>query len=912
MTNNTTADAGINLGVNLGLDIGLESIISSTVGSLKRYAEPSLNTINPHGYIFQFHGTPGTNKCHQSASQFRKAANTLNLDWKERQAFHRLFNGMSINVDCYETLQKLGSLPMVKAIWPNEVRKKLQFADQPNIEAPPLSTTTNRKGNLETAHRYTGVERLRQKYGLTGKGVKIGIIDTGVDYNHPYLGACWKTPNCPFQYGYDFVGDQYDFNKGIPPSPGPLPLDTCDGHGTHIAGIVAANGSLFTGVAPGATLGVYRVISCATGGQTTDDILLKAMEMAQRDGMDIINMSFGGPTAWTENALAVAASELVKRGIIVTSSLGNSGVDGLFTSLSPAVGEGVMGVGAFEIETISFLALNVVSEIGSDTMAVTMSPTSLPFSYNKDVPIVWATSDQDSSGEGCAPLDKDKVAGNIVFALRGNCTFVEKANFAQDAGAVGLLIGNTQESSVTPTGDRSVNIRMGIISLNDTAIMKEYLKSNHTYLSTEQRVITYPDTSVGKMSFFSPYGPDPELRTTPAFAAPGSQILSTYPLALGGFRTLFGTSMSAPYAAAIMALTLEANKKWGLDIEELKSMVQQQSTLVLNPDTNRPVSVLWQGSGKSNVTNLMESNVLACPGSLHLNYTMPREKVKLNIALKNIFGNKNVVYQLDHIAADSISAFLPNGSYTSDTYVDQKRSTSASINFRPGDHVGIIKPKTEKNISLTITPPATLTPDGRWFYSGYIVVNTYSIPSNRRNKNTIHIPYSGYLGDYRQYPIMDPLDKTFPILAYNDADKVVEGNSYAIDNTNTIDVALRLITPTRLLKIQLMHKNNNTFAGYLSRGYSKYLGRNMRVDGVPLYRTAVNGTVFNDPENPLLHILQPGAYYVQIDALRPGSDPITSTNYQTWKSPSFVISSVNLTNSTETISQTKDIPAFNE
>ncbi|KAI8055188.1 peptidase S8/S53 domain-containing protein, partial [Syncephalis plumigaleata] len=92
-----------------------------------------------------------------------------------------------------------------------------------------------------------------------GTGYKIGIIDSGVDYLHPDLGGCFGA-GCKIAYGYDFVGDAYTgMNE---PRPDADPMDECNGHGTHVAGIIGASSSIAPGVAPGATLGAYRVFGC--------------------------------------------------------------------------------------------------------------------------------------------------------------------------------------------------------------------------------------------------------------------------------------------------------------------------------------------------------------------------------------------------------------------------------------------------------------------------------------------------------------------------------------------------------------------------------------------------------------------------------------------------------------------------
>lgn len=83
--------------------------------------------------------------------------------------------------------------------------------------------------DVNRPHVMSGVDKLHAA-GNKGKGVKIAVIDTGVDFRHPSLGGCFG-PGCKISFGYDFVGDLGD-------SGGPIPLSTCasGGHGTHVIG----------------------------------------------------------------------------------------------------------------------------------------------------------------------------------------------------------------------------------------------------------------------------------------------------------------------------------------------------------------------------------------------------------------------------------------------------------------------------------------------------------------------------------------------------------------------------------------------------------------------------------------------------------------------------------------------------
>lgn len=168
------------------------------------------------------------------------------------------------------------------------------------------------------------------------EGVKIGIVDSGVDFNHPALGGCFG-PGCLISYGYDFFENKPD------------PYDNCNGHGTHIAGIIAARSNNpygFTGVAPGVTLGMYRVAGCTK--RVYPDMAMMGINQAYEDGSDIISISSGFGTRWSEDPLAVLVERIVDKGVIVVAAAGNNGKAGLFPAGegSPAVGHGVASVGS--------------------------------------------------------------------------------------------------------------------------------------------------------------------------------------------------------------------------------------------------------------------------------------------------------------------------------------------------------------------------------------------------------------------------------------------------------------------------------------------------------------------------------------------------------------------------------------
>ncbi|KAJ1675195.1 hypothetical protein EV182_001743, partial [Spiromyces aspiralis] len=304
---------------------------------------------------------------------------------------------------------------------------------------PPTSTTgsttdpTPSPGTGGSAsdylHELTGVARLHSELGLSGKGVKIGIIDSGVDYTHPDLGDCWMTPGCPFQYGYNFVEGNND------------PRDNCNGHGTHVAGIVAGQGRVVTGVAPNATFGIYKVLDCNSYA-SDEDVVILALERAYKDGMDIINISLGN-LGWKESALAVAASNLVSKGITVVASGGNDGTLGLFTVGQPAVGEDVFAVGSYVPNNVMNRVGEVMTPSGSFEVTLYSSINFFTFSITNATPLVLAGGEDTT---GCEPLDSVSMKGKIVVTTRGGCLYDVKASNAKNAGAAGLIVVNDSDA----------------------------------------------------------------------------------------------------------------------------------------------------------------------------------------------------------------------------------------------------------------------------------------------------------------------------------------------------------------------------------------------------------------------------------------------------------------------------------
>lgn len=335
---------------------------------------------------------------------------------------------------------RVAKLPMVRKIWPVQtghipqdetiwagsidsaghvIQRRQTSSDDDDDD----DSTTQTSGF--SPHIMTQVDRLKAE-GITGKGIRLAIVDTGVDYTHPALGGCFGE-GCLVAYGRDYVGDQLDESATQLPQPDDDPYDGCNGHGTHIAGIIAAqeNPMGFTGVAPGVELGAYRVSSCR--GRVHTDIYLAAFNQAFEDGSDIITTSTWFPSEWSEDSVSVVLQRIVEAGVPCIAPMGNTGLEGVFSTGSPAVGHGVAAVA-------SAMNLDYPLLLKKATYTVDDGPEDLSFGYHpgrfgdfrESVRELWLLGDVDTEDCTALPEGTPDLAEYIVLISLEGCTPYEK------------------------------------------------------------------------------------------------------------------------------------------------------------------------------------------------------------------------------------------------------------------------------------------------------------------------------------------------------------------------------------------------------------------------------------------------------------------------------------------------------
>jgi minor extracellular serine protease Vpr len=698
-------------------------------------------------------GVKGTSKAKLKAEHDAFAANAANdgVKVKERYSYDSLWNGVSVSV-APSQVAALGSVPGVKAIYPVHTVSLPEFTSEGSGGADI---------ELKNAVGLTGADIAHNELGLDGSGVTIAIMDSGLDYTLPEFGGCFG-PSCKVRGGFDLVGDNYNDTPGpafqpIPhPDGDPLPCDpnfadrqevlgagTSDaGHGTHVAGIAAADGhgpGQVVGVAPGAKLLAYRVFGC--NGSTDTDVMIHAMELASADHADVLNMSIGSAFSnWPESPEAVASDNLVDAGMVVVASIGNSGANGgqLWSAGSPGVGRKVIGVASFDNTKATLPSFTVGgNSYGYNRAAGSLA--SVPVSGGGEIVFTGSPA---STTDACAALPAHSLDHRIAFIRRGGCGFYNKALNAQHAGADAVVLYNNAAGALNPTvapvpaGAEPVMIPVAAITAADGQTIFNGVATAHTLTWTDH-TIEVPLATAGVISDFSSFGTDAELQLKPDIGAPGGQIFSTWPhQQYGGHNSISGTSMAAPHVAGLAALVLQAKNK--------NIAPGQVRTLLMNTSLPKNVNIAptsglleptWrQGSGLAQIVPAVQIPAWVTPSKFSLG---EGNGGSAQLTITN-GGTNAITYDLSHVT--TVGTGPAGGTYPFNfgyfTGSNAATFSSPSVTVGPGS-------------SATVT--ATITA-GNWpdksLYGGYVVFTP------RGGGDILRVPYVGFKGDYQSLPVL--------------------------------------------------------------------------------------------------------------------------------------------------------------
>ncbi|GAA5038307.1 S8 family serine peptidase [Microbacterium fluvii] len=496
------------------------------------------------------------------------------------------YNGMQISVPV-AALDAVAELPGVVAVHPVRTHQLDNAVSVP----------------------FLGVPQVWEDTGYTGEGVKVAILDTGIDYTHADFGgpgtveafeAAAATsdqpadpalfgPDAPrIKGGIDLVGDDYDAGgegAALTPHPDANPLD-CNGHGSHVAGTtggsgVTADGETYTGaydsttssntfrvgpgVAPEVDLYAVRVFGC----EGSTDVVVPAIDWAVDNGMDVINMSLGSSFGRGDTPDAVAASNAVGAGVVVVASAGNSGHNPYLTG-SPGTGDGVIAVSAVD-SSETFPGATVTVD-GKAVTAINANGASLDGLGTLEVvrlKDIAGTAEDESLGCSEAAYTANGVAageGQLAVSVRGTCARVAKAIYAQQAGAAAALMVNTStdlppyEGQITSNPDtgEAYEVTIPFLGVSSTDGPTFVTGATATFASAQ-----IDNPGFRKYASFSSSGPrSGDSGISPDVAAPGVSIASAG-VGTGNAAAIYsGTSMAAPHVAGVAALSVQAHPKW--------------------------------------------------------------------------------------------------------------------------------------------------------------------------------------------------------------------------------------------------------------------------------------------------------------------------------------------------------------
>jgi minor extracellular serine protease Vpr len=460
-----------------------------------------------------------------------------------------------------------------------------------------------------------------------GDGVKVAIVDTGIDQTHP----CFDDAGYPEQ---EQLGDtRFTNNKVIAAKVfynkaqnQHLTAEAIQEHGTHVAGTVGCNYLTpaevngvdipydVSGVAPRALLGNYNVFPGELLDARSEDIL-NALEAAYQDGFDVANMSLGGDHPGNKDLLTDAVDDLDQANMVVAVAAGNSG-PGHYTVESPGSAARALTAGASTVP--HFVGAPVTVE------GTTYSAATGEFSLvESDVtaPLAVVTGGTNGLDTACSTLSVD-LTGKIALISRGTCTFSTKIRNTQDAGAAVVLVANNVAGDPIAMAQDGTpeqpTVPAYMVSLDDGQALLGSDGAATTVGATLQYFLT---ANVDIMANFSSQGPtDVDFRVKPDLVAPGVNVLSSVPGdcgALGCWAFFQGTSMATPHLAGAAAVVIGQHPDW--NAAEVRSAIVNTADLDVLKDALDGTTIVTdpniQGAGRENLLAAVQAAVAADPVS---------------------------------------------------------------------------------------------------------------------------------------------------------------------------------------------------------------------------------------------------------------------------------------------------------
>jgi subtilisin family serine protease len=523
-----------------------------------------------------------------------------------------------------------------------DASKLEQIARDPDVLR--VAPVGNYEIDLSETVPYIGAKAV-QDAGVTGKGIKVAVLDSGIDYTHKALGGSGNPaeyaannpdiiepgtfPTAKVVGGYDFVGSVW---PNGPEAPDPDPLDDGPeaGHGTHVGHIIGGKG----GVAPGVDL--YAVKVCSSVSTSCSGIsLIQGMEYAAdpngdgnfKDRVNLINMSLGSSYGQPfDDDLSLAVENATKAGILTIASAGNS-ADKPYANGTPSSTDSALSVAQTAVPSAVLPLMEITAPASiAGTYPAVFQPWSAPLTTLTQAPLQYGNG-AGGNLNGCAAFTAGSLTGKIVLVDRGACNFTLKIKNIGDAGGVIGIIGLVAPGDPFEGGDggdRPITIPGYMVSQSISNRLKSGLPN--TVVKFDPNVgIPLEMSMVGSSS----RGPQHEStqRIKPEIGAPGASVS-----AIAGSGTgegpFGGTSGAAPMVTGSAALVLDgfggtkttakgtaAGKAIGLGLKpaEVKALLMNnaETDIVNDPLTGALAPITRIGGGEVRVNQAFDAPVAA-------------------------------------------------------------------------------------------------------------------------------------------------------------------------------------------------------------------------------------------------------------------------------------------------------------
>ncbi len=539
-----------------------------------------------------------------------------------------------------------------------------------------------------------------------GAGVKVGVIDTGIDQNHPFFdptgfdypdgfpkcdaadsSSHQPDTNCKYVSPKVIVAKVF-YNKAKVQG---LDAKAVQEHGTHVAGTIAGvTGKTalvhgvtiddLSGIAPGAWLGNYNVFPGNVASARSEDIL-NAVEAAVGDGMDVLNLSLGGGYRGNNDLLAMGLDAAAEAGVVVAVAAGNSG-PGPFTVESPGRARNVITVGASSNDHF------VGQPIGYGD-----GPTTIGAAVGDFKPLPDGTFDLFISGgsgglsDACTGLPNATTSNQLVLVTRGGCTFSTKVRSAIAAGYKGVIVRNNvagDPSAMAKDGAGGDDLPAVMVGKAEGDALRAAAPATVTVSATFSEFITANGDILAGFSSQGPTFVDEAVK--PDLTSVGVNVLSSIPCSFaeknqpcggeGTWAFFQGTSMATPHIAGSAAVLLGLHPDW--TPAQVKSALVNTADLVVRNAWNAATTVgpMAQGGGRENLTEAANATVFFDPvsasfGKIDASRTTP---TSMSIAVTNTSGSP-ITFDVEAWkftpAGGSLGAAFNGGSIsTGDTRID--------------------------------------------------------------------------------------------------------------------------------------------------------------------------------------------------------------------------------------------------